>query len=323
MNRLVNRPSPAAPKRCLRSAASKPLIDRTNASLRPSPNVPPGKKQCVPKPECAPSKQSSKLADGFATLEWHSNADNDVNADVAIQLAKRLRHDLGDDAFTEQAISHLAVMNLREFQIPHGRFNDTIARHIRALLELVNDPDAFSVFVMAKCPTRPGAMEDTTVTAYKGEVSLDFKVGTEADVKAKLADISHEDMDACRKACRSVQAGDIILQALGDIPGCYASVGNSRHNCRLKPRSKHCADPAVKEGKYCAIRLNFLALICAGMGVELSYLCIGGRTATPNIHDNLELKYFAGAECCVHLSLFTRCILSHSTTWHCIIIVDD
>lgn len=119
MNRLVNRPSPAAPKRCLHSAASKPLFDRTNASLGPSPNVPPGKKQCVPK-ECAPSKQSSKLADGFATLEWHSNADNDVNADVALQLAKRLRHDLGDDAFTEQAISHLALMNLTEFQIPHG-----------------------------------------------------------------------------------------------------------------------------------------------------------------------------------------------------------
>jgi hypothetical protein len=224
--------------------------------------------------------------------------------------------------FTEHAVSHLAVMNLREFQIPHGRFNNTIARHIHALLELVNDPDAFSVFVMAKCPTRPGAMKDKTKTRYKGEVSLDFTVGTKADVKAKLADISHEDMDACRKACKSVQAGDIILGALGDIPGCYASVANSRQKCRLQPRSHHCADPTVKEGKYCAIRLNFLALICAGMGVELSYLSIGGRTAMRNIHDNLELKYFAGAESCVHLSLITRCVLSHSTAWHCIIIDD-
>lgn len=65
-------------------------------------------------------------------------------------------------------------MNLTEFQIPHGRFNDTITRHIRALLVLVNDPDAFSVFVMAKCPTRPGAMKDKTVTRYKGQVSLDW-----------------------------------------------------------------------------------------------------------------------------------------------------
>jgi hypothetical protein len=105
-------------------------------------------------------------------------------------------------------------------------------------------------------------------------------------------------MDAVREAFPSMQAGDIIMQALRDIQSCYSSVANTRHICHLKPRSKHCADPTVQEGKYCAIRLNYVALICAAFDIDLSYLSIGGRVAMRNVIKNLEPKYFVEIEWC-------------------------